>query len=147
MNEIAYRPIGEGDVSGIARVHRRACLIAYDFMNWAHTEDEVGDWYRNIFGGWDWGLVAETADRIVGFAATSGVHLDQLFVDPLYQRRGIGTVLLTTALRRTPPIITLNVFEENLTARRFYERHRFQEAGSFFNNAEKAIELVYLREG
>ena len=134
------------DLAGIARVHRRACLIAYKFMNWSYSEDEVRDWYAGIFASWDWGLVAETQTALVGFVATSGAHLDQLFVDPDYQKRGIGTSLLTAALSRTPAPVTLNVFEANTPARRFYESHGFHEAGAFFNETEHALELVYRRD-
>jgi hypothetical protein len=40
---VRYRQILESDVAAMARVHRRACLIAYKFMNWSYTEVEVRD--------------------------------------------------------------------------------------------------------
>ena len=141
---LRYRPILEDDVAAIARVHRRACLIAYKFMNWSYSEDEVRDWYAGKFREWDWGLVAEDA-HVVGFVVTIGAHLDQLFVDPDYQRLGIGTSLLTAALRDVPLVATLTVFEENAPARQFYERYGFRQVRRFTNAEEGAFELEYRR--
>ena len=73
--------------------------------------------------------------------------MDQLFVEPAHQGRGIGTRLLTTALARMPPSVMLNVFEGNGPARRFYERRGFRKVGRFLNEMENAVELVYERGG
>jgi ribosomal protein S18 acetylase RimI-like enzyme len=141
---LRYRPLDQADIAAISRVHRRACLLAYAFMNWSYSEEEVQDWYAGKISDWDWGLVAES-ERIVGFVATSGARLDQLFVEPEYQGRGIGTRLLTTALARMPPSVTLTVFADNGPARRFYQRHGFRKVGQFLNETENAIELTYER--
>jgi ribosomal protein S18 acetylase RimI-like enzyme len=113
-------------------------------MHWSYAEEEVQDWYAGKISGWDWGLVAED-DGIVGFVATAGARLDQLFVEPAHQGRGIGTKLLTTALARMPPSVTLTVFADNGPARRFYQRHGFRKVGQFLNETENAIELIYER--
>lgn len=142
-----YRRLETRDVSAISRVHRRACLIAYKFMNWSYSDDAVREWYAHEFAGWDWGLVAEPDSSVVGFVATQGLHIDQLFIDPAYQTRGIGTSMLTAALQRMPSLVTLMVFEENKRARRFYEKHNFRPVGGFLNRTERAVELVYRRDG
>jgi ribosomal protein S18 acetylase RimI-like enzyme len=77
--------------------------------------------------------------------AKGGAHLDQLFVDPDYQRVGIGTSLLTAATKKTPPVATLMVFEEAAPARRLYEKHGFREVRRFRNERDRAMELVYER--
>jgi ribosomal protein S18 acetylase RimI-like enzyme len=145
VEAIAYRTLRKDDVPAIARVHWQACSIAYRFMGWSYSEDEVRDWYAGKFAEWDWGLVAMEEGRVVGFVATTGSHIDQLFIDPEHQSRSVGTALLKAALKRLGGTATLHVFEQNASARRFYERHGFREAGSFFNEAEKAVELVYRR--
>jgi len=142
---LRYRELVEPDIEAIARVHRQACLIAYAFMSWSYSEDEVARWYAEKFQIWDWGMVAENDGGVVGFIACTGSHLDQLFVDPDYQQRGIGTFLLETAMRKSPPARTLNVFEQNIIARRFYERHGFGEVSRHYNEDDKAIELIYGR--
>src|SRR4051812_448128 len=114
---LRYRPLDHADIAAISRVHRRACLVAYAFMNWSYSEEEVQDWYAEKISDWDWGLVTEDEGGVgfgvVGFVATAGARLDQLFVEPTHQGRGIGTRLLTTALARMPPSVMLNVFEDN----------------------------------
>ena len=140
-----YRRLIEADVEAISRVHRIACLTAYEFMNWSYSEDEVRDWYAKRFSSWDWGLGAENGSEVVGFLATSGTFLDQLFVDPNQQNCGIGTVLMKRALKRIPAIATLTVFEQNTPARRFYERIGFREVRRFYNNEDEAVELLYGR--
>ena len=140
-----YRPLVEADIPAISRVHRRACLIAYRFMNWSYSEREVQDWYAGKFHEWDWGTVADDSD-VVGFVAVSGAHIDQLFVDPDRQATGIGTTLLCAAPARMPPSVTLHVFEANMPARRFYERHGFREVGRFWSVQDGAVELVYGRD-
>jgi ribosomal protein S18 acetylase RimI-like enzyme len=72
---------------------------------------------------------------------TSG-HIDQLFVRPQAQRRGIGTCLLDLALARGIRPVTLNVFKENMPARRFYEQHGFVELRRWLNEQEGAVELL-----
>ncbi len=140
-----YRPLVEADIAAISRVHRRACLIAYRFRNWSYSEREVQDWYAEKFREWDWGLVAEDGG-VVGFIAASGAHIDQLFIDPDRQATGIGTALLRAALARMPPSVTLHVFEANMPARRFYERHGFREIGRLPDLQDGAVELVYGRD-
>ena len=75
----------------VFHVHQLACLTAHEFMNWSYSEDEVRDWYAGRFASWDWELVAENGGALVGFLATSGTFLNQLFVDQDHQIRGIGT--------------------------------------------------------
>src|SRR5262245_22286156 len=130
---LQYRDLLESDVPAIARIHRRACLIAYAFMEWSYSELEVRTWYAAKFKQWDWGRLAEHNHTAIGFVAAIGTHLDQLFVDPDHQNRGVGTSLLKMALGRTPAVITLNVFEQNATARAFYERYGFREVRRFLN--------------
>jgi ribosomal protein S18 acetylase RimI-like enzyme len=142
---IEYRPLQATDVAAIARVHARACLVAYRFMSWSYPEEAVRQWYAGKFPEWDWGLIAHAHDCAAGFVATAGTHIDQLFVDPDYQRRGIGTALLAAALKRIAAGATLNVFADNAPARRFYERHGFGEARRFMNEEHGAVELLYRR--
>jgi ribosomal protein S18 acetylase RimI-like enzyme len=142
-----YRPLGASDVAAISRVHRRACLVAYAFMRWSYTEEEVRRWYAGKLPEWDWGMVAHEQGRAVAFVAAAGAHIDQLFVDPDHQRRGIGAALLAAALKRNGGSATLHVFAENAGARAFYERHGFAEARRWINEEHGALELLYRREG
>ncbi len=53
--------------------------------------------------------------------------LDQLFIAPAAQNRGIGSRLLDFAKTKLPEGIWLKTHADNLNARRFYERHGFRK--------------------
>jgi ribosomal protein S18 acetylase RimI-like enzyme len=143
------RPLRPDDLDGISRVHWRACRVAYQFMGWSYTEDEVRRWYAGKLGEWDWGQVAcdRAEGTVVAFAASVGAHLDQLFVDPVHQRRGLGRALLTAMLARGLRPATLHVFAENRPARRLYEAYGFREAASWREEEQNgALMLLYRLE-
>ncbi len=54
-----------------------------------------------------------------------GDEVDQLYVGPEWQRRGVGSNLLRLAQRWRPRGLALWTFQSNHPARRFYERHGF----------------------
>jgi ribosomal protein S18 acetylase RimI-like enzyme len=145
--QLTFRPLETKDVAAISLVHHRACLIAYRFMNWRYPLDEVTRWYSGKFAEWTWTLAALDADVMAGFIALTDRHIDQLYVDPSLQRRGIGSMLLDTALKGVSGQVTLDVFERNASARAFYEKHGFQARGRWMNEEEGAIDLLYVREG
>ena len=126
------RPLQSVDLDGISRVHWRACRIAYRFMSWSYTEDEVRQWYAGKLEEWDWGQVVCDEDLIVAYLAASGAHIDQLFVDPDHQRAGFGSTLLTAMLERRLRPATLHVFAGNRPARAFYEKFGFREVDAWW---------------
>ena len=142
-----FRPLEIKDVADISRIHHRACLIAYRFINWSYPLSEVERWYSGKFSEWTWTLAACASDgSLVGFIAMSGAHVDQLYVDPSHQRSGMGSALLDEAIKAVPGRITLDVFEENASARAFYAKHGFQARDRWMNEEEGAIDLLYVRE-
>ena len=102
-------------------------------------------WYAGKFAEWSWTLAALEADVMAGFIALKDHHIDQLYVDPSQQRTGIGSALLGKALNAVSGRIALDVFEENLGARAFYEKHGFSARDRWMNTEEDAIDLLYVR--
>ena len=139
----AIRPLRREDVNGISRVHWRACRIAYRFMAWSYSLDEVERWYADKIKEWDWGQVACAGEAVVGFVAATGPHVDQLFVDPDHQRAGLGSALLRAMLARRLRPVTLHVFADNLPARSFYENFGFRQAGAWWDEQDNAPALSY----
>ena len=76
--------------------------------------------------------IAERAPRIAGFLAVNSEsgHLDQLFVEPTDQSRGVGSALMAKAKALSPGGLHLRVLRANTVAIRFYERHGFAFTGS-----------------
>jgi ribosomal protein S18 acetylase RimI-like enzyme len=59
-----------------------------------------------------------------GFMTAAHGHVVSLFVDPTYQRQGIGSLLLSRA-KTTYQALELAVFVENTGGILFYHRHGF----------------------
>ncbi|MCG8547309.1 MAG: GNAT family N-acetyltransferase [Alphaproteobacteria bacterium] len=76
--------------------------------------------------------IAERGARIAGFLAVDpGTgHLDQLFIEPTDQNRGVGSALMEKAKALSPDGLHLRVLRANTVAIRFYERHGFAFATS-----------------
>jgi GNAT superfamily N-acetyltransferase len=137
------RPLQAADLDAIARVHWRACRIAYRFMSWSYDEVEVRRWYAGQLAQWDWGRVARVGGDVAGYLAAIGPHIDQLFVDPDHQRAGIGSALLGAMLARRLRPATPQVYALNAPARAFYERFGFRPADAWWNQQPAALELLY----
>ena len=78
--------------------------------------------------------------------------LEQLFVAPPYQRRGLGRALLALARFRCPASPTghgglaLDTPVENLPAREFYRRHGFRAQQIGFDTVTQRLTLRYACE-
>ncbi|MDZ5663737.1 GNAT family N-acetyltransferase [Nocardioides sp. S-58] len=114
------------DLPEVADVHLAARLGAGDaFPPAVHTDDDVRAWVR----GWDLAAhdvrVATSGGRVVGYTRSTPTWLDDLYVHPDAQGRGVGTLLLQQVLTDHPEGVGLWVFESNRPARDFYARHGF----------------------
>ena len=72
-----------------------------------------------------WVAEADGADgraTVVAFMVLGDASMDQLYVRPSWQGRGIGSALLALAKERRPDGFELYAFQVNEAARRFYER-------------------------
>ncbi len=84
---------------------------------------------------------------VVGFLAQEGTgRIFSLAVHPLYQNRGIGSALLKEIIdifRKSNVVeVVLEVHLGNLKAKRFYERHGFEETGiadKYYSDGENAF--------
>jgi ribosomal protein S18 acetylase RimI-like enzyme len=69
--------------------------------------------------------VVELQNRPVGFMAMNKDFVDQLYIDPDYQRRGVGQSLLDFAREQSPDHLWLYTLQANVNARAFYEKNGF----------------------
>jgi GNAT superfamily N-acetyltransferase len=93
--------------------------------------------------------VAEHHSEPVGLLVLDGGELDQLYLDPDYTGRGIGSMLVRFAQERRPAGLALWTFQSNRGARRFYERHGFVavEYTDGHGNEERAPDVRYVWGG
>jgi ribosomal protein S18 acetylase RimI-like enzyme len=96
------------------------------FLPKLHTDTETRAWIRDVVLRRHEVWVAEEDGSVVGFAALSERTLEQLYVHPDHQGRGVGTALLAKARQRRPRGFDLWTFQRNDGACRFYERNGFR---------------------
>jgi putative acetyltransferase len=91
-----------------------------------------------------WALCADSGD-LMGFMGMSGGKMDALFLAPEFQRRGGGRRLVRHA-QQLRGELTVDVNEQNLAARRFYEACGFVVEGrSELDDAGRPFPLLHLR--
>ena len=137
---IPLRPAQADDLDALTAVF----LTARGQMTYLPRESEarVKPWVRDsVLGGCEV-VVAEVDDRPVAFIALAGAEIEHLYVEPFCQCHGIGSALLAQAKRMRPEGLSLYVFEPNLGAIRFYERHGFvtSERSDGQRNEEKVAD-------
>lgn len=123
----ALRPMREADLREVLHIERRSFTIPWSdatFRGLLRRQSATL-------------LVAETAGKVVGYAAlwfaAEEAELGDLAVLPELRGRGFGRRLLDGALaeaaRRGARQVYLEVRESNVAARRLYERAGFTTAG------------------
>ncbi len=90
-----------------------------------HSDQEVRAWFEEVVLPSREVWVAETGGTIIALLVLDGDLVDQLYVDPIWTGRGVGSRLLGVAKERRPAGLNLWTFQANVGARRFYERHGF----------------------
>jgi GNAT superfamily N-acetyltransferase len=121
---IEIRASTAADADAMADVWLASFRATYTFPV-AHTDDEVRGWIASDVAGHDEAFVAVETESggIVALMRLENDDLDQLYVDPDWLGRGIGSRLVELAKERRPRGFGLYTFQVNDRARRFYERH------------------------
>ncbi|PZO01334.1 MAG: GNAT family N-acetyltransferase [Hyphomicrobiales bacterium] len=133
------------DAEAAARVHRASFDARLPWLAGLHTPDEDRAYFENVvfvecevWGSFD-GL------SLIGFIAFREGQIDQLYVLPAYQGRGVGGELMAVAKARCSEL-HLWTFQCNDQARRFYEHRGFvvaeQTDGS--RNEEREPDVRYV---
>jgi putative acetyltransferase len=121
------RRLDIGAMDAAAVVHRAAFDDRLPWLSGLHTPDDDRDYFRRrVFADCAvWGAFA--GGGLAGFIAFREGWIDQLYVLPGEQRRGVGRALLEVAKSNFPTLL-LWTFQANEGARRFYEAHGFELA-------------------
>ncbi len=112
------------DMDAAAGVLRTSFDAALPTLAGLHTPSEDRWFFREkLFPATTmWGAFDE--NTLLAFMALHDDWIDQLYVVPDGQRRGLGTRLLTIA-KGASPVLNLWTFQRNGPARRFYEGNGF----------------------
>jgi ribosomal protein S18 acetylase RimI-like enzyme len=116
------RPARPADAEAIAAVNVAARRRAMPYLRLVHGHEETVAWVRDVLLDRDEVHVAEADGRVVAFLGLYGPVLEQLWVEPQAQGRGVGSALLDLAKDLRPQGFDLWVFQRNDQARGFYER-------------------------
>jgi len=133
------------DMDAAAGVHRAAFDQALPWLAGLHTPEEDRQFFRTrLFRACEvWG--AADGAELAGIIAFREGWIDQLYVLPTTQRRGIGTELLDVAKSKFARL-QLWTFQRNPQARRFYESRGFVlvEETDGAGNEEREPDARYL---
>ncbi len=134
---MTIRPAGPADLDALFAIQKEASTTAYAHVYppelYAYPDEAVReDMARRLAGAEATYLVAEEAGRAIGLVGVSPGWIEQLYVRPEAQGRGVGSRLLAEAVSRRREAgdteLRLWTLEANEPGRRFYEGRGWQLA-------------------
>ncbi len=109
----------------------------------AHDDEEVRAWIGELVGDREVWVAVDEGDRPDAMMVLRDEWIEQLYVAPGRQGRGLGTGLIDLA-QGSRQSLALWTFEANAGARRFYEARGFRPSGETSSeNEEQAPALCY----
>ena len=122
---IVIRRATAADAPEVATVYIASRRAAVAYLPTVGTDAEIRAFVIDRMVPEQEPWLAETDGRIVAVMVLDSDMVDQLYVSPAIQRRGIGDRLLTHAKQLRPTGLRLHTFQKNTPARRFYETRGF----------------------
>ena len=146
----ALRRAVVADAEAVADVWIASYAEALPTVTRAHDDDEVRGWIRERLVPTTecWVAVDGGDGTVVAMMALTPGWIDQLYVLPAYQGRGVGSALVRLA-QESPDALELWTFQVNVPARAFYARHGFREVeltdGATNEEHEPDVRLLWRR--
>lgn len=127
MRDSLIRPYKSDDFEAVTILWRRAREQAFpDFQRRkGHSFEEDQAYFRDVILVNNDVWVAEVDGEPAAFMAIAGDFIDQLYVVPNHQRRGLGQALLDYAKSLSPEHLWLYTLQINTNGRAFYEKNEF----------------------
>ncbi|MDC6166494.1 GNAT family N-acetyltransferase [Paucibacter sp. XJ19-41] len=148
---IALRAATPADAAEIAQLYLCSRRHFLPYAPLAHSDEEVKHWMREHLLPSAQVTVAQEGGELLGFiASTEGDAcrwVDHLYLRPAWVGLGIGSALLRPLIAGQTRDLRLYTFQQNLGARRFYERFGFV-AIAFTDgsgNEERCPDVLYER--
>jgi len=137
------------DAMAISNIYIASRNKFVSFAPLAHSNENILKWIREILIPDSQVIVAEENSIIVGMMALSkkeGIGwIDQLYLSPDAVGRGVGRLLVEAAKSILGSPVCLHTFQENVAARRFYEKLGFQivKLSDGSENEENCPDVLY----
>lgn len=147
--KISLRKATVADARAIAEVYIASRKKFIPFAPLVHSEESIYLWLLAQLIPTNQVTIAEDNGVIVGMMVVSKNEgmgwIDQLYLAPDAVGQGIGALFVSLAKATLGSPIRLHTFQENIGARRFYERHGFQvlELTDGSSNEEKCPDMLY----
>ena len=151
MHTVSIRPYQPEDLDAVVDLWYRSWTAALPGIQHPHPVEEWRRRFREEIAQQQAVWVAELAcpeergSRLAGFLAMflPRGYVDQLYVEPGLQGRGIGTALLRQARAASPGGLSLHALQANTSARAFYRRHGFVEGAAGINRVNGQPNVEY----
>jgi GNAT superfamily N-acetyltransferase len=132
------------DMPLLARLYRRTVKTSLPFIPTLHTPQEDAWWFSERLFAINEVWLVEGEAGPEGYIAFRSDFIEHLFIAPEAQGRKLGVRLLDRA-KESAEELSLWTFQQNLRARRFYEKHGFfvvtETEGA--DNEEKLPDVLY----
>jgi GNAT superfamily N-acetyltransferase len=142
---ISFRRATGADAHEVATVYIASRRGAAAYLPTVGTDDEIRAFVVNQMVPERETWIAEDAGKVVAVLVLHDDEVDQFYVAPGEQRRGIGDAMLAHAKHLRPAGLRLWAFQRNAPARRFYETRGFTAIkftdGS--TNMEREADVLY----
>jgi putative acetyltransferase len=127
------RKYNDTDLDKVMDIWQASTSIAHPFLNMTFSL-KVAAAMREIYmpnpDAKTW--VYERDGDIVGFVSMIGNEIGGLFVNPIYQSRGVGSTLVNH-VRNIYGDLEVEVFERNHIGRSFYDKYGFAQSKHYFH--------------
>ena len=108
-----------------------------------HTDQDVRGYFASVVLPDREAWVIEAGEQVVALLVLDNDWVDELYVDPEWTGRGLGSRLIELAKELRPTRLDLWTFQSNVDARRFYERHGFVAVGTTDGDNEEGAPDVH----
>ena len=145
---LVIRRLSLDEMDRVALLHRASFDTRLPWLAGLHTPEEDRVFFREHVYPNSVVQGAFEGAALLGFIALRAGWIDQLYVAPGQQGRGVGSRLMALA-KAASPVLQLWTFQRNAGARRFYEHLGFvpieERDGS--DNEEREPDIRYRWEG
>ena len=145
---VEITPAGAGDLAAAGRVHAIAwqdshrAFCAPEFVA-LHTPERQARYLAEKLSNGSRLFLLRQDGEAVGVATVAGSLIEDLYILPECQNRGLGTALLRYAARQCDGAPTLWILENNTEAERLYRREGFAPTGRRNAIADKLDEVEF----